>query len=819
MPARVALTLVALALCRPASADTLTASPAAVSLRSPAARAQLVLTLTTDGRDTDATAAATYASADAWLNVSPGGQLHATRAGTTRVTATYRGQTVTVSVTVGAADAAASINFANQVVPVLTKAGCNSGGCHGKQSGQNGFRVSLLGFEPEFDYMTLVKEGRGRRLVPADPERSPFLLKAVGAVAHGGGAKLKRDSDEYDLLKRWIAAGMPFGSPTDPVVTTISVTPDRRTLGRDAGQQFRVVAHYSDGTTDDVTRQAQYESNEPEVASVEGDGRVATHKLSGEAAVMARYAGHVAVFRATVPLGLPTPKWDFPEQTFIDKHTAQKWRDLGVVPSPLCDDATFLRRVTLDLTGALPTPEQVRAFLADASPGKRDAAIDRLLDSPGYADYFATKWADILRVKRRGDQQRAAGTFAFHDWIRTAVRDDLPYDEFVRRIVTANGHETQNPPVVWFKELTRPDQLVDDVGQVFLGQRLACAQCHHHPYERWSQDDYWGLAAFFGRVGRKEITLPGFDPQRGRLRTEAVYTKSSGGVTNQRRNRPAVPTPLDGEPVTLTADDDPRHVLAGWLTAADNPFFAKAVANRYFAHFMGRGLVDPLDDLRVSNPPSNPELLDALAADLVTHKFSLKALTRDIVRSRTYQLSSEPNEFNRHDKQTYARHYPKRLSAEVLLDALARVTDSPPNFDKLPRDLYAPSRAVQLPDESFTNYFLEVFGRPQRISACECERVNEANLAQSLHLLNGGQVQQMISRSGGRTDRMHLRGDRRSDAEKVDELFLLTLGRRPTAADSEAALAQITGDAKAKRLGYENVLWALVNTKEFLFNR
>ena len=800
--------------------------PAAVALRSGDESVQLVVTATlADGRALDLTHDAAYTPADPnTAAVSPTGQVAPRANGRTEVVAAYAGKSARVPVAVEHMGENLPINFPNQVVPVFTKLGCNAGGCHGKASGQNGFRLSLLGFEPDLDYQTLVKEGRGRRLLPAAPDSSLFLLKAVGAVPHGGGRRMEPGSDEYKVVRRWIAAGMPYGSPADPVVTRISVFPEHRVLPRQGKQQFAAYAHYSDGTVEDITRRAQYESNDQEIATVDGGGLVRTLEMSGEAAVMARYQGKVAVFRATVPLGGKAPAWEFPEQTLVDRYTAKKWRELGLVPSAVCPDEVFVRRAYLDITGTAPTPTQVTEFVADPDPGKRDRLVDRLVESPEYAYFFANKWADVLRVKRRGEQQRAAGTFAFHAWIREAVATDMPYDEFARAIIGATGDETKNPPAVWYKELDRPENFVDDVSQVFLGQRLTCANCHHHPYEKWGQDDYWGLAAFFGRLGRKQVTVPGYDPSGGAVRVQVLFTRADGAVTNTRTGRPAAPKPLDADPMQIDAADDPRQKLVDWMTSPDNPFFARAVANRYWAHFFGRGIVDPLDDMRVTNPPTNPELLDALARSLTGGGYSLRGLVKTICKSRTYQLSAVPNEWNRHDKQAYARYYPKRLPAEVLLDAVNQVTDSPARFGGLPHDANAPRRAIMLPDESFASYFLEVFGRPQRSSACECERVGDASLAQALHLLNSDEVQGKISRGGGRADRLARADDRRPDAEKVDELFLWAFARRATAADRKAALAHI--DAMAKKAGpagrkaaYENIVWALLNTKEFVFNQ
>jgi hypothetical protein len=484
----------------------------------------------------------------------------------------------------------------------------------------------------------------------------------------------------------------------------------------------------------------------------------------------------------------------------------------------------FIRRVFVDITGTLPTPKQVLEFVADKDAAKRDKLVDKLLDTPEYAFYFANKWADILRVKRRQQPDRAAGTFAFHEWIREQVANDTPYSDFARGIIAASGDERKAPPTVWYKEIDKPEQFVDDISQVFLGQRLACANCHHHPYEKWSQDDYWGLAAFYARVGRKEVRLPNTNPNAQDNRVQVVFVRAVGNVNNKRTQKPAETKPLDADPMAVTTDDDPRQKLVDWMVDPKNPFFAKTVANRYWAHFFGRGIVDPLDDMRITNPPSNPELLDALSKNLIENKYSLKALVKTICKSRTYQLASAPNEFNKHDKQAYARYYPKRLQAEVLLDALCQVTDSPTKFNGLPADKNAPHRAIMLPDESFASYFLDVFGRPQRISACECERVSEANLAAVLHLLNSDEVQGKISRGGGRADALAKADDKRSDEEKVTELFLWAFSRKPTKDDLAAALDHIkkmetkSGPA-GKKTAYENILWALLNTKEFVFNQ
>ena len=819
LAALVSLLAVGAATAADAPITAITPYPAALKLRGTDDAPQLLLTgKRADGRDVDLTAAATYAVNDAKVvRVSSEGRVFPLANGTTEITATLNGFTVKVPVTAESMLAPLPINFSNHVVPVFTKLGCNSGGCHGKIQGQNGFRLSLLGFDAAFDYDNLLKEGRGRRIFSASPDASILLSKASGTTAHGGGKKMDVNSEEYKIVRRWIASGAPYGNKTDPTIVKIAVVPESRVIDRNARQQLAVYAHYSDGSVEDVTRRAQFESNDTDVATASEAGLINTLSITGQAGVMVRYQGTVSVFRAVVPRPGDAPKFDFPEQTVVDKHTVKKWKELGIAPSELCTDEQFIRRVSLDITGSLPDAKAIRAFIADKDPKKRDKLVDTLVESPEYSYFFANKWSDILRVKRRQQSNRAAGTFAFHTWIREAIVADKPYDEFVRDIVCAVGDETKSPPAFWYREVQTPENFVDDVSQVFLGQRLACANCHHHPYEKWTQDDYWGIAAFFARVGKKNVQVAGQPNNNGQNGKQVLFVRPNGNVTNKRTGQSAPMKPLDAESMLVPSDEDPRQLFADWLVSPKNPFFAKAVANRYWAHFFGKGIVDPLDDMRVTNPPSNPELLDALAANLVENKYSLKSLVKTICKSRTYQLSSNPNEFNQTDKQSYARYYPKRLQAEVLFDAVCKLTDSPTQFAVLPTDRFAPRRAIMLPDESFGSYFLDVSGRPQRISACECERVNEASLAMSLHLLNSNEVQDKLARNGGRAEQMVK--DARPDAEKVEELFLLAIAKKPTAEQLKAALDHIAKSDKSKKQAYENIVWALINSKAFLFNQ
>ena len=806
-----------LAVVAPVPGPQLDVFPPAITLLGMDDAVQVVVSLPlANGRLSDRTRESKFQAVDpSLLRVTPAGRVIPLKNGSTTLRITDGALFREVGVKIQGCEAPIPIHFANQIVPIFTKLGCNSGGCHGKASGQNGFKISLLGYEPDVDYIAIVKEGRGRRVFPAAPEASLLLTKATGQSPHGGGKRLEMDSDEYKLLRRWIASGIPVGEATEPVVKRIQIVPEQRVLSRDSTQQFAVLAHYTNGRIEDITRRAQYESNETTIATVDPAGLVATHKIPGEAAIMARYQEYVTVFRATVPRSETPVDFTFPQQTLVDKHTAAKWKSLALTPSALSTDEQFLRRVSIDLTGTLPDPKRVSEFLADTRPNKRQVIVDELLDSAEFGYLFASKWADILRVKRSGDTNRAQGTFSFHGWIRQAMQDDMPFDQFSRAVISATGDEKSNPPALWTKSITQPEQFVDDTAQVFLGQRLACAQCHHHPYEKWSQDDYWSLAAFFGRIGRKEITLPG-EYLGQPVKTTLVVTNPSGSVANKRTNKSAPIKALDAPAIEVSEDEDPRQKLADWMTSPTNPFFAKAVANRYWAHFFGRGIVDPLDDMRVTNPPTNPELVDALSQDFVKNGFSLKHLIRTIVNSRTYQLSSTPSETNMADKQNFARYYPRRMSAEILHDAVCQLSDSPAAFGGLPQDKLAPKRAIMLPDESYSSYFLDVFGKPQRISACECERVGEANLAQALHLLNSDDIQGKVARVGGRADTLATK-DKRPDDQKVDDLFLWAFSHKPNKDQKAAALAHIAKHSANKKLAYENILWALMNSKEFLF--
>ncbi len=715
-----------------------------------------------------------------------------------------------------AVESSRPMSFVNDIMPILTKAGCNTGACHAKAiTGQRGFRLSLLGFEPQEDYEHIVKEGKGRRVFPPAPEQSLLITKSANITPHGGGKKLEQGSDGYNALVRWISEGMAYGTENEPKLTAIEVEPKRQTMKISTSQQLKVTARYSDGSARDVTPMALYEANDKSMAEANEVGLVKTLDIPGNVAVMVRYSGLVSVCSISIPLGAPVDSLP-PVKNFIDQYIFANLKLIGVPPSPLCDDSAFLRRVSLDIGGRLPTSEETQAFLVSKMPDKRDQAIEALLNSPDYADYFANKWTALLKNKR-DEAADITANFAFHAWMRDNLLANTRYDQIVRQILASTGTIVSNPPVAWFKRVKEPTQQLEDVAQLFLGVRMQCAQCHHHPFERWSQHDYYSLSAFFSQVGRKPTAIAGEDlifHKRGIAQTE-----------NKKTKLPVKPAALGQPTLDIPPDEDPRLKLADWMSQKANPFFAKSLVNRYWKHFFKRGLVEPEDDIRDTNPATNPELLDALAKHFIDSNYDLKAVVRTIAQSHTYQLSATPNAHNAVDRQAFSHFYPKRMQAEVLLDSIDMVTGAKSDFADLPPG----TRAISLPDNSYTrtSAFLKVFGRPEGASVCECERVQSASLAQSLHLMNASDVKAKLSASNGRA--MLLSKAETSEPKRIRELYLAAYARTPSADEiriSETHLAKPRTDAQgkpldaqtSKRQGYEDLLWALLNTKEFLYN-
>ncbi len=727
--------------------------------------------------------------------------------------------TLSFSTVSQAADSPPGISFGTDIVPILTKLGCNGGGCHGKATGQNGFKLSLFGFEPEVDYDALVTDARGRRLTTAAPERSLLLLKATSRVPHGGGRRLDESSDDYRMLRDWIAQGATAPRDDDPRLLRVELSPGEQILKPNSSQPLRVTAFFSDNTSRDVTRQAVYQSNEPNIAAVEADGLVKTSSQHGLVSVMARFGEQIATFHAAVPFASDPAKMTVAQSRLdqlepklgassFDRLLLRQWRRLGVVPSAPADDATFLRRATIDICGSLPTSDEVAEYLADTRSDKRARLIDRLLERPEYASYFALKWADILQNRGAGysTSKQRAGTTLFAAWIRDSLAANKPYNQFVSELLTASGSQNENPPAIWYRTVRKSPEYVESVAQAFLGVRVQCAQCHHHPTERWSQSDYFGLAAVFSRVGRKGGFADAEVPT-----DEIIFLKERGDVLHPRTGEILKPRPLGGSEFSLGLHDDPRGSLARWMTSADNPFFARTMANRMWAHFLGRGIVHPIDDARSTNPPSNPELLDALAQDFIASGFDVKHLIRVITSSYAYGLESAPHAGNAGDTQTFARFYPRRVTAEVLLDGISQVLDVPTNFP----GVSVGTRAIELPDENVAAHFLDVFGRPARMSACECERVDSPALTQALELVNSAEIQRKLTEKSGYAQR--LAASDKSHADLASEMFLRVLARRPRPDELKAAVEFLASEpdrAEACR----SLLWSLLATNEFLFN-
>ena len=708
------------------------------------------------------------------------------------------------------------VSFVNDVVPLLTKAGCNSGVCHAKAgNGQNGFRLSLLGFEPKEDFEYVVKDSRGRRLSLADPESSLLLRKATANLPHGGGLRVQEPSEEYSTLVNWIRQGASNDADTASQLVSVEVQPNHASVKRGAQQQLKVIARYSDERERDVTSTALFESNDSAMAQVTPGGLVRILDLPGKVAVMVRYQSRVSVFNASVPLGAEVRELP-PSRNFVDDSVFANLKELGIPPSPICDDATFLRRVSMDIAGRGPTDEERTHFFASQEANKREQVIDGLIRSSEYADFFANKWTAMLK-NRRDDASDITSNFAFHAWVRDSLLANKPYDQMVRELLAATGTVIANPPVVWYKRVKEPKQQVEDVAQLFLGVRMQCAQCHHHPFERWSQDDYYSFSAFFTQVGRKPTATRGEDM--------IFHKRGMAAATNIKSGHVLKPAALGDAIPAIAADEDPRLKLADWMSSPSNPFFAKAIVNRYWKHFFRRGLVEPEDDIRETNPPSNPELLAALEQHFIASGFDLKSLVKIITSSNAYQLSAVPNQYNIADQQNYSRYYPRRLQAEVFLDAIDDLTSSRTDFPNLPSG----TRAIALPDNSYNNGspFLKVFGRPENESVCECERVQSSSLAQCLHLINAKDIKSKLATSNGRADRL-AKSDKSSE-EKIRELYSVAFSREPRADELNAGkdfLAEPGVDAagnpidpqKANQEVFQDLIWALINTKEFLFN-
>lgn len=803
-------TIVVLAGCLVLSwaADALaqfTVSPTSITLDRPEATQQILVTDQAGPVRNDLTRKAEYVAANpSVIRVDADGLVHPLAEGTTQVTVRSGSNQAVIPVAVAGLQQPVPVSFRYEVQPILTKTRCNSGGCHGKAEGQNGFKLSLFGFDDESDYDALLKEARGRRVNLTHPDDSLILLKGTAKMPHGGGLKIDREGPRFELLRRWIREGSPLNSPADRPVVKIEVEPADFVMLPTAIQQLRVTAVDAAGRRQCVTIGADYVSNAPHIVNTTPRGLMEATDVPGEAAILVRYLDQVTTCRIALPRpgspGVATPG-RLAEKNFIDKHVGDKLVRLGIPPSEPIDDATFLRRASLDTIGTLPTAAEAKKFLLDSSPDKRAKLVDELLNRPEYADYWAMKWADILRADKI--KITPQGTVGMTRWLRAQFTTNRPYDEMAREILTAQGPVQSESPVGFFKALDTPEVAARSVSQLFLGVRIECAQCHHHPSERWSQTDYAGLVGFFTGVAVKRLPNG----------TEAIIAKAGTDHKHPRTGEIVPAQALAAGKANFENIPDRRQILAAWMTAPDNPFFAKAIANRMWAHYFGRGLVEPIDDIRATNPPVNEPLMDALVAHLKEVKYDLKAFTKTLLLSQTYQLSSVTNDGNADDMQHFSHARPKALPAEVLLDSLSQVTGIAEKFNGWPEGY----RSIQVWDNRMPSYFFRIFGRPVRASVCECERSNEPSISQALHLLNSPEINEKITHKRGAARK--LATSTLGTDEVIDEIYLGTLSRFATAEEKSLLREAFPPAGADRRAAVEDVLWSVLNTKEFLYNQ
>lgn len=821
-----ALTLLAVVLAaEPILADSLVVIPAEVHLTGPEAQQQLLAERVSNDRMTGQAEKPEWSSSDEKVVTVKGGVLTPKSNGTATVTVKAAGQSATAKVTVSDFEKPHSWSFRNHVLAVLAKAGCNSGACHGALAGKGGFRLTLRGYDPATDFHTITKQARGRRIELSDPGRSLILAKPTAALPHKGGLRFEPDSRNYRVVSEWIANGAPAPSDDDPTVERLEVLPESVRLEVGQTQDFIVRAHYSDGHTEDVTQWAKFTSANEAVARVDEAGQVSVIG-HGEGAVSVWFASRIVISRVTSPYPHEIPAEVYtkaPRRNFIDEQIVAKLQDLNLRPSPQCDDATFIRRAFIDTIGTLPTSDEVRKFLADKSKDKRDKLIESLLARPEFIDYWTYKWSDVLLVN--GRLLRPKGVEAYYKWIHNEVKQNRPWDEFARRIVTSTGSSVENGATNFFALHQDPQNMAENVSQAFLGLSIACAKCHNHPLEKWTNNQYYAFANLFARVRAKGW---GGDFRSGDgVRT--LYVAQKGELVQPLTGKPQPPTPLDGEPLAFESTGDRRIPLANWLTSPENPYFARSITNRIWANFFGVGIVEEVDDLRRSNPASNDELLDAAADYLVKNKFDLKSLMRVILQSKSYQRSSQPLEQNADEGRFYSRYFVRRMMAEVLLDAASQVTDVPtpfthigfPGGDRQETKLYPKgTRAIQLYDSAVESYFLKAFGRNDRAITCECERSDEPSLVQVLHIANGDTLNGKLKAKENRISK--LLAAEMTDEQRLEEIYLTTLARFPTEKEKNAILAAIqevsAEDADQRRLVFEDVFWSLMSTVEFLFN-
>ncbi|MEO1972066.1 MAG: DUF1549 and DUF1553 domain-containing protein [Pirellulaceae bacterium] len=759
---------------------------------------QIVVTaISQDGQQFDVTHRCQIASDDPVICVCDGTRLQGRTDGETSVRIRFESLEQTIPVKVAGYGEYPPVHFRRDVIPLLSKTGCNNGGCHGKAAGQNGFKLSVFGFDAVADLNAMVKEGRGRRLFHANPKNSLLLLKATGQTPHGGGQRIRPDSPDYLLIAEWIKQGTPWGDDDAPQVARIEIEPHERVLRMRDELQILVTAVYEDGARRDVTSAAAYLSNAETVAKADEQGHVQTGNFPGEAAITINYMGQVAATKIIVPLNMTAKSVNAPTTNRIDELVVAKLEKMGISQSPLSDDATFLRRLYLDTIGTLPSATEVRRFITSPDPEKREQEIESVLKRPEFTDYWTLKLADVLLADSNKLGER--GAYEFHQWLRTQIATNRPYNEWVRELITASGYSNKYGPVNFYRAMDKPEEMAKAISQAFLGIRLDCAQCHHHPFDRWGQEDFFGMAGFFNGLERRDVIgsgqlvfHKGHTPSKMPLTDETVKTRALGQL-----------------PFADLDQGDPRIKLADWVTSPENPWFARLLANRLWKSFLGRGLVEPEDDLRSTNPSTNEALLAHLTEQVIEAEFDMKSIIRLILNSRTYQLSSDSTETNAGDRQNFSHYFVRRMPAEVLLDAISQVAGSAERFPGMPPG----TRSIQLWDNRLPSYFLDTFGRSQRSSPCECGKSSSPTMAQALHLMNAPEIESKIGDKNGRI--VKLVSTDLSRDHLIDELCLTAIGRPPR--QTERKVAERLFSMQPPQQAAEDFLWTLLNSYDFLF--
>jgi hypothetical protein len=709
-------------------------------------------------------------------------------------------------------------SFNTEIVPLLTKAGCNQGACHGKGAGQNGFRLSLRGFAPEQDYKWITREFDGRRLAPTRPEESLLLRKACGQTPHEGGRLFGPGSREYELLLNWIQSGYPGPDKNDPKISKLELTPAAKVLKPGEDVQLTATATFSDGSKRDVTWLTKFDSNDPAYLEISPRGRAKALR-NGASAVRAMFLTEVAVTVFSMPFDRPTdPKRYEGGNNYVDTHVLAKLKELHIEPSDLCSDEEFIRRLFLDTCGILPTAGEVTAFVADKQPAKRVKLVDAVLARPEFTDFWALQLGDLFqnRKERDHDVRGVKGVRQFHEWLRKQVAANRPWDEIARDVLTASGESTASPAVGYFvvtvgeQRHGENSEAPESVAQAFLGTRIGCARCHNHPLERYTQDDFYHFAAYFSRIKLDRKEAKSGPTMLVVSHPEQNQNKNPVGVNQPRTGSFMKPQPLDRSATEVKPGDDPRVTLARWITDPGNEYFTGAMVNRVWRHYLGVGLVEPVDDLRATNPPTNPDLWKALNKEFVEKKLDLRGLMRTVLNSRTYQLSSATRPGNETDARFFSHYYARRLSAEVMLDAICESTGVPERFEGYPVGV----RAVQVPDPTANSYFLRTFGRSERVTACACERGGDVSLPQVLHLIGGEATAKVNSGDGWLARQLK---DEKDDSRLLEELFLRTISRKPSKQE-QAKIKDFLKETPREEL-FRDVFWAVLNSKEFLFNR